>query len=105
MPFQKGHKLSQRGRPPGIRDKRLEYYDVHAKLIEHGHDPIVAIIEMAKDALLEPVLRFKANQELLSKVTPTLKSIEKRGDSRILDDIEEIRQNMEMLMSKNISNK
>ncbi len=101
MTFKPGNKLGVKGRTKGIKDKRHQYYDVQAKLREMGHDPIQAIIEMAQDPLVDAALRFKANQELVSKISPTVKAIEQRPDDKTVDDIEYLTETMEQLVDQN----
>lgn len=94
MPFKPGNKINLQGRPKGIKDSRARFYDVMAKLTEMSHDPVVALIILAKDKNAEPELRFKANKELLARIAPILKAIEHKGDTEMASDIEELKKEL-----------
>lgn len=98
--FQVGNSFGKQGRPKGIKDKRHDYYDVMAKLQKKGHDPIEAFIELAKDPHADPVLRFKANQELASRVSPSVKAIEQRIEIPAAEDLRQLGQIMDELLAK-----
>jgi len=70
--FKKGNA----GRPKGVKDSRSRYYDVMAALQKEKHDPVLALITLAKNELAEPDLRFKADKELIARIAPVLKAIE-----------------------------
>jgi len=72
MPFKKGNA----GRPKGVKDSRSRYYDVMAALQKEKHDPVQALIKLAKDETAEPELRFKADKELVARIAPILKAVE-----------------------------
>lgn len=92
MPFKPGHTLSKgKGRPVGSKDSRSRYYDVMALLESESHDPVMALITLAKDPNADPELRFKANKELVSKVAPQLKAIEHKGDTEMASDVAELK--------------
>lgn len=100
MKFKPGQTGNPTGRPKGIQDKRTHYYDVQAKLAEMGHDPVAALITLAKDTASDPELRFKANRELIGKVAPVLKAIEHKGDTEMASDLAELKAELKAQAAK-----
>ncbi len=75
MPFEKGKVANPNGRNGG---EDTEYHDVLSALKAVGHNHIQAIVEIARDTTVKTETRLKANEILLARTSPVLKSVEQR---------------------------
>ena len=73
--IQKGEVRNPLGRPKGIKDTRHKFANVMQILEEEGHDPVRALIEIARNGE-EESNRLTANVKLLDRIAPVLKSVE-----------------------------
>lgn len=86
-----------KGRPPGIKDVRSQFYDVVAMLERRCHDPLEAMCIMAQDENMDPRYRFLANKELALRISPHKKEIEHNIGHDTLEALAKLKQKMEGL--------
>lgn len=83
--FKPGQSGNLAGKPKGIKNKIQ--YDVAKTLKENNFDPIIELIEIARDPKSGCRVRLEATMDLLSYVAPKLKSIEISGGGEDLPPI------------------
>lgn len=96
-PGKKREARNPKGRPPGIKDVRSQFYDVVAMLEKECHDPLLAMCRLAKDPCADEKLKFLANKELALRIAPHKKEIEHNIGHDTLEALAKLKQKMEGL--------
>jgi hypothetical protein len=78
-----GGKLVKRG---GVWVPRRVVQSAYDQLLDrlkyYGHDPISALILIAKDEMNPIHVRLRANEKLIDKLLPDLKAVEQTGEKQ-----------------------
>lgn len=82
----KGVSNNPKGRPKGIKDRRVAYIDALETLKDMGHNPIEALTIIARESSNE-LNRIKANAILADKSSPSLRSVEHKTDESQHSDL------------------
>jgi hypothetical protein len=98
-----GKSNNSKGRPAGIKDKRLLYKSVQEQLSEAGFNPVELLIKIARndcDVEVDIKTRKSATKDLLDKAYPDLRAIDIKSDQAV-ENVREIKDYMSALLKDN----
>jgi len=78
--FRKGISGCPTGRPKGIHDAKLLKKTVKERLESLNFDPILTLVEIARDVTVDIGIRRLAAKDLLDKTYPSLKAVDVSGE-------------------------
>lgn len=100
MKFLPGMSGNPKGRPKGLKDRRLQKYDMLAALDKKKFNPGYAMIKIATDETIDAGVRRAAIKDILDRVVPVMRYVETAEDPMTKDQNEKFKQELKGLLLK-----